>query len=1146
MTMRKRGPGFESCALAATVASVACVLLLAAGGPVAAAADEPGPDMPGARLLAGFESPPQSARPRLWWHWINGDVTQAGLEKDLSWMHSIGIGGVDAIDVSVFAPQVTRAPLVFMSPAWKSAFSRAAQLTSRYGMELSIDSSAGWSETGGPWVTPGQAMKKLAWSETTIAGGKRFKGTLPQPPATTGPFQSAPMAGGFPGPSKFAGLKFYRDSLVIAYRAPVADPLPGAALASNGALTPRALAQLSDGSFTDGLKLPYQRGTAWIELRYPRLEKLQGVTLSLSESDGSGIAATVYTSADERTWKPVAKIGPAAAGFPQITLSFAPVDAQYVRITLDRIRPQAFGGLFAAHAPGAVPAGDQPGPFASHPPTAAPVQIHELVLHSRATVNRFEAKADFQIAPDYYAIASTAPIAPGTAVNPQEVVNLTARMSRDGTLDWTPPPGRWVVVRMGYSLEGTVNHPASAAGTGLEVDKLSRSDVRSYMEHYLALYQSAAGALGPGGVTALTNDSTEIGMQNWTPHILHDFKELRGYDPVPWLPALTGVLVGDPARSDRFLWDFRRTIDELVARNHYGEVAAIARSRGLVTYAEALESGRPSFGDDMEMRRYADVPMGAMWMPQPAGPPSPTNIVDLRGAASVAHVYGRNLVGAESLDSVAEPWAYSPRQLKPVVDREFTLGVNRVMIHESPSQPLDASPGLTLAFFGQSFDRLDTWASEAAPWISYIARCSYLLQQGHYAADIAYFYGQEAPLTQLFGDEPIDVPRGYGFDFVDSDALQHVLSVRHGQLVTRSGMRYRLLYLGGSSRWMTLGLLRRIDELVRQGATVVGQRPLGSPSLRDDPAEFRAVADSLFGPPGGSAVRRVGQGAVFPAGSLAQALSALGLQPDFQYDGGQGKSGLFAIHRRLDDGDLYFVSNQQGRAVSATASFRVAGRVPELWDAVTGTVTPTGFTITNGRTLVPLHLAPSGSVFVVFHKAAKATSVRIFSPQERTLVALEGPWKISFQPDRGAPAAVTMAHLASWTRSSDAGVRYFSGTATYTKMFRLPPSMRGGKLLLDLGAVRDLAKVLVNGKAAGILWTPPFRIDITKEVHPGINRVSILVTNLWVNRLIGDQRPGVKRKYTFTTTATYEPDAPLRISGLLGPVRIRQIGAPSD
>ena len=536
-------------------------------------------------LHNGFEMPPESAKPRVWWHWMNGNVTEEGIEKDLAWMHRVGIGGMNAIDASIATPQVVKKRLVYMSPGWKDAFRYAAHLATKYGMELSIDSSPGWSETGGPWVSPQQAMKKMVWSATVVEDGHRFDGKLAEPPSTTGPIQDVPLRSFF-GPSKTAKLKFYRDSVVIAYRAPVLDPKPVKAVSSAGSVDAAAL---SNGNLTDGPTLTAQNGSAWVVLSYAHPVRIQGLTLGVSATGAPGAVTELDVSDDGKVYRPVAQLPVNASGqgvFPEQTISFAPVTARFFRLTFSAAPPGHGIEIFNHPAPGAVPMN-----FMARMRTHGPLKftVHEAVLHARATVNGFEAKADFAIVPDYYKIASKAPIAPGTAVKPGDVVDLTGRMKPDGSLDWTPPPGRWVILRLGYSLEGTTNHPATVEATGLEVDKLNAQHVTSYMEHYLDTYKAITGPFGPDSVRALTVDSTEVGMQNWTENILADFKRLRGYDPTPWLPTLTGVVVGTPAQSDKFLWDFRRTINELLAKDHYGEIGKIARARGLVNYGEALE-----------------------------------------------------------------------------------------------------------------------------------------------------------------------------------------------------------------------------------------------------------------------------------------------------------------------------------------------------------------------------------------------------------------------------------------------------------------------------------------------------------------------------------------------------------------------------
>jgi hypothetical protein len=453
-------------------------------------------------------------------------------------------------------------------------------------------------------------------------------------------------------------------------------------------------------------------------------------------------------------------------------------------------------------------------------------------------------------------------------------------------------------------------------------------------------------------------------------------------------------------------------------------------------------------------------------------------------------------------------------------------------------QPLDdKQPGFSLMIFGQYFNRHETWAEMARPWVDYIARNDYLLQQGRNVADVAYFYGEEQPITALTAYSALpDIPKRYAYDYVNPDVLLNRLQVQGNELVTKSGARYRVLYLGGTSQRMTLPVLRRIAALVQAGATVVGAAPQDSPSLEDDAAEFQALVKRLWGSGAGGAV---GHGRVLAGHDVEAALATLGVTADFSYRGaGQDAEFLF-VHRRLRDGDLYFVDNRANAAQQIEARFRANGRAPELWHADTGTVEPVSYRIEQGQVIVPLNFGAEESLYVVFRQAPGAgRAVTVPAPKLEKWSAIDGDWQVDFQPGRGAPASARFASLHSLADDADAGIRYFSGTAVYRHDFALPSGAAGGApLWLDLGRIGDVAEVRVNGKSAGISWWPPYRVDIGTLVQAGGNHLEVRVANLWVNRLIGDAQPGAK-KFTFTTLPTYQATAPLRPSGLLGPVTL--------
>lgn len=1091
-------------------------------------------------LKQGFENPPAAARPRVWWHWMNGNISKEGIKLDLEWMHRVGIAGFQNFDAALQTPQVVEKRLVYMTPEWKDAFKYAIQLGDQLGMEMAIAGSPGWSESGGPWVPPSHGMKKYVWSETEVNGGKPFSGKLAHPPSTTGAFQNMGVRVEFGAPPA-APPEFYADAAVVAFR--VAPAQSGEAsnqptITSSGQGLDAAL--LSDGDLekTTGIPIPSEGAGSWIQFEYPAPQTIRSVTY-VTKDPGFieqfmfriGVPEkTLEASDDGQSFRKIATLSGGRA--PEHTISFAPVTAKYFRV------------VFKRNPPPPVPAwaeGIDVSSFGPLPPKPTSYEVSELALHSDARVNHFEEKAAFVPEPDVYQFV-TPEVDPASVIKKSDVVDLTSKMQPDGTLDWTPPDGKWVVLRIGYSLLGITNHPATPEATGLEVDKLDRRYVKDYFEKYLDSYKDTVGAdeMGKKGIQYVINDSWEAGSQNWTDNMLAQFKKLRGYDPTPWLPVLAGRVVESAADSDRFLWDFRKTVGDLIATEHYGQLEDTLHERGMRHYGESHEDGRAFVADGMEVKKMNEVPMSAMWTQRPGV----NNIqygynADDRESASVAHIYGQNLAAAESLTAAAAPWAWSPSTLKPTADQELLNGINRFVIHESAHQPIAVgkAPGLTLGPFGQWFNRNETWAEQAGPWVNYLARSSYMLQQGHFAADLVYFYGEDSNLTALFHSSAPKIPAGYGFDYINADALIHELSVANGQLVTKSGMQYRVLGLDPYSRHMSLPVLRAIHTLVQNGAVVAGPKPTDDPSLADDQSEFEKLSSELFGD--GSGAHKVGQGTVYAGEDLGQAFNALHLSPDFDYDKSNSDSNVEFAHHKLKDGDIYFVDNRSTHDESIDAVFRVAGKQPELWRAETGTSAPASFKIADGRTTVPLRLEPWGTVFVVFRKPTSETSRVVSQAQEATLTTLSGPWDVAFESGRGAPASITLNELSDWSQNSDPGVKYFSGVATYTKTLQASRDWfrNGARLWLDLGDVKNLAEVTVNGKNLGQTWHAPYRFDATAALKPGANEITIKVVNAWVNRLIGDEQPGAT-KYTYADVHPYKADSPLLLSGLIGPVTV--------
>ncbi|MFI5156803.1 MAG: glycosyl hydrolase, partial [Chitinophagales bacterium] len=730
-------------------------------------------------LYSNFMTPPKTAKPRVWWHWMNGNITKDGIAKDLQWMNRSGIGGFQNFDAGLTTPQIVEKRLVYMTPEWKDAFQFATKLADSLNLEMAIAGSPGWSESGGPWVKAKDGMKKLVWTEIRVKGGQPFTGKLSKPSATTGAFQNLPIPeGGLNFSAKTAPPpEYYEDVSVVAYRLPAADlslkDLSPKISSSGGNFN---VEQLTDGDIATTNLLPSDtvKGYAWIQFEFQQPQTMKAITVvgggtkSVFGISGPSEERSLEASDDGITFRRITFIP--LGVIEQQTITFPATTSKYFRVTFKNPpAPQNFGALLGG-------SGEAPKPPAG-------TGIAELVLYPTTRINHFEEKAGFAATTELN--QHPTPSSPDVVAE-GDILDLTGKLNSDETVNWTPPPGEWKIIRFGYSLTGKQNHPASPEATGLEVDKMDPRAVKDYFENYLNQYKVATGGLmGARGLQYMVTDSYEAGQETWTPKMEQEFKRRRGYNMIPWMPALTGQIVKSTEASEQFLWDFRKTISELIAENHYDQLTTILDTYGMKRYTESHENGRVFIVDGMDVKRKAAVPMSAIWMPGIGGSSLTMAQADIRESASVAHIYGQNLAAAESLTAIGfggNAWAYSPEKLKPTADLELANGLNRFVIHTSVHQPVDDKiPGLGLFIFGQWFNRHETWAEQAKAWTGYLARSSYLLQQGKFVADIIYFYGEDNNITSLFGGKLPAIPEGYNYDFVNADALIHLLTVRDGK-----------------------------------------------------------------------------------------------------------------------------------------------------------------------------------------------------------------------------------------------------------------------------------------------------------------------------------------------------------------------------
>lgn len=1085
-------------------------------------------------LKQDFLNPPKEAQPRVWWHWMNGNITEDGIYKDLLWMKKSGIAGFHNFDAGLMTPQIVEKRLEYMTPEWKHAFKRTAELADSLGLEMTIASAPGWSATGGPWVKPEDAMKKLAWSEKRIQGGgkKAQSYSIPEATTQTGLFQAS---GGQGLASSFSGVEvkpveYYKDIAILAVKMPTADKsmqqMGAKAITANGEVS---VETLTDGNLANSVPVSRddKNGYCWIQYEFPTPQTIKAVSVVTGRTRGEWEAqnpeekTSIWASNDGKNFYQICRIPDGSVA--QQTIDIPVTTAKYFQL---RMPNPVANNSFAFFTGVVVPDPDH-------------MDLSEFVLYGVNRINHFEEKTGWAATWDVEHFPT-----PQTEVSEiiakNDVIDLTSLVDAQGNFTYQFSAGDWKIYRIGYSLTGKQNHPASPEATGLEVDKMDPDAWYRYFKTYLDMYKEASGGMmGNKGIQYLMLDSYEAGSMTWTPRMAEEFQKRRGYSLTPWMPVLLGQIVGSVEESEAFLWDWRKTCSELIAEG-YDKVSEIAQKEyGMKgRYTESHENGRLYLVDGMDVKRKSEIPMSAIWWPTPGGGSTlPMALADIRESASVAHVFGQNIVAAESFTTQGmgneNAWSFHPGKLKWLVDQEFANGLNRVVVHTSPHQPDDIhKPGLGLMIFGQWFDRHDTWADYAKVWTDYISRSSYMLQQGKFVADVLYYYGEDNNITGLFGWNAAPIPNGYQYDFCNPTALLNEVSAQNSNLVTRSGMTYRVLVLDKNCRRMSLPVLRKIAQLAQQGVTIYGQKPEISASLTDDIAEWKSLVDATW------SLQNVTTPATY--NSLENVLLMKGVQPDFK----TATKGLDVqyVHRKTADKDIYWVKNPLDQQISLKATFRVNGKKPYIYHPETGDVEECSYVMERGFTTVTLPMVEEDALFVVFEEPTEQTKVVLPNAEEKTWLTIDGPWHVAFEEGRGAPAQATFNSLTDLKDHADKGIKYFSGKATYTKTIELTKKdlSNAGNLTLDLGKVAVMAEVIVNGENLGVVWKSPFKLDVTSALKPGKNELKIIVTNLWVNRLIGDQQPDVENKISYTTMPFYSANSQLQPSGLLGPVRIMQ------
>ena len=768
-------------------------------------------------------------------------------------------------------------------------------------------------------------------------------------------------------------------------------------------------------------------------------------------------------------------------------------------------------------------------------------------------------------------------------IEPNKIIDITRFLKKDGTLAWKVPAGNWTIIRLGSRNNGAVTRPAPMPGLGFEADKFDTTAINDHMAHFTGKLFKKIGIPDKhlqGGLKTLHMDSWEMGAQNWSPNFREEFKKRRGYDPLTFYPVYSGMVVESLEKSERFLWDLRQTGQELVIENHAGHLKQYGHRYNLNFSIEPYDMNPTA---DLELGAVADVPMGEFWS-NGYGFNSSFSIIE---AASIGHVQGVPVIGAEAFTAAEDAWRQYPGSMKNQGDWAFAAGINKFVYHTFQHQFLNDSlrPGATMGPYGVHWDRNQTWWPMADGYHRYITRCSYILRQGKAVADILYLTPEGAPQvfrapdSALTGDEILPDRKSYNFDGCSPSQLL-TATVKNNRIFFPGGATYRLLVMP-STETMTPGLLAKISSLVKDGAVIIGNPPRKSPSLANYPQCDNQVAltvKQLWGksdPPSEITELHSGKGIIYWGGAFSgiktpelypdydatsSILKKMGIKADFESTGP-----VRYTHRSMQTGELYFVSNKTDKAIDPEATFRVEKGNPQLWNPMTGEIRPLAeFVRQKAQIQIPLHFEPYESFFIFFSKneipkTSQASKAKNFS-QPQVLKELSGPWNVSFDPKWGGPKNILFDQLQDWTRNSIEGIKYYSGIAHYQKTIQIQPielSNKNADLYLDLGEMYDLARIRINGKDMGVVWTAPYRVKVTDALIAGDNQVDIEVANLWPNRLIGDapfpddgikdnqwpewlqkKQPRTSGRYTFSTFKYFKKDSELLKSGLIGPVKL--------
>lgn len=1095
----------------------------------------------------------ESSKPWVYWYWMKSAYSKPGITADLEAMKQAGIAGAYLMTIKgPTNPPLIDPPVLQLSPEFWDMIHWAFQEANRLGLKMAFHGADGFAVAGGPWITPEMSMQKIVWSTTEISGGKTITTKLPVPEHYKDYYKDI---------ATFAiPIKEYQTNSQI--------QLPKVTTSNN-----TDASFLADSKKDDNFKFA-EKG--WIQYEFEEPFTCKSIVIETKGRDFQAQRLIVEVSDDGINFKFHERMVAPRHGWQDMdflhTHTITPVKAKYFRFIYD-------------------PVGTEPGAedldFAKWKQN---LKVSKITLSNQALIDNYEGKsgAIWRLSPE----TSATQIPNTESFKKSEIINITNLVDVNGNLNWKAPKGKWKIIRMGHTSTGHEN-ATGGAGKGLEVDKFNPELIRFQLDHWFGeMVRTIGPDLAAKTLEILHFDSWECGSQNWSSLFQSEFQKRRGYNLVDYLPVMAGIPIESADVSEKVLYDVRKTIAELVADNFYGTVAQIAKENNVKLSSENVAPVVTS--DALLHYKYVDYPSGEFWLKSPTHD-KPFDMLD---AISGGHIYGKDIIQAESFTALRMDWDEHPGNLKTLADRNYALGINRLFYHVFVHNPwTDRKPGMTLDDIGTFFQRDQTWWKPGKAWFEYCQRVQLQLQKGKPVIDLAVFIGEDFPsrsfvpdrlvpfIPNVFGKERLETEKirlenegqpttkmpkevtysknntdlsqwinplnGYQYDSFNADVLINNAKVVNGKVSFGGGIEYGALLFPGShkmapNKMISLAAAEKILQLIKEGATIfVDEKPDLQPGLQsgNDHQKWQNVIDEIWTNNSNSSTWKIGNGTVVKLPYLGNDFASIGIEQDIYFpklDRADSEA-IAWTHRKSNEEEIYFLSNQKAEKRSFEASFRLSGKIPELYNPVTDKTTIlSNWKIENGRTIIPILLDANESCFIIFKEETKEASSNKKQnyPELEIAQTLDENWELQFDPEFHGPKEILKINkLFDWSTSTNDQIKYYSGTVIYKKDF-VWKGKTNEKSWLDLGVIANIAEVTVNGINCGTIWTFPYKTDISEALKKGKNTIEIKITNTWANRLIGDEKLPKEQRLTWTTAPFRLQEGILLKAGLLGPVTI--------